>query len=84
MLYQYKGDNQVGRIVNRVSVVAGERRMKVPDIAEKGGLYPDVVWRHWHGRAKRIDLETLAGLCKGLDCQPGDLFIYIPNSEGDK
>lgn len=27
-------------------------------------------------RAERIDADTLARLCKALDCQPGDLLSY--------
>ncbi|MEV5028528.1 helix-turn-helix domain-containing protein [Paenibacillus sp. LPE1-1-1.1] len=29
----------------------------------------------------RIDYETLAKLCKGLDVTPGDLLIYTPSEE---
>ncbi|HXA48096.1 MAG TPA: helix-turn-helix transcriptional regulator [Burkholderiaceae bacterium] len=33
------------------------------------------------GKARAIRLDTLAALCRELDCQPGDLLIYIPGPE---
>jgi putative transcriptional regulator len=35
----------------------------------------------WYGRVKRIDTDTLEALCKALDCQPGDLLVYVPDEE---
>lgn len=31
------------------------------------------------GTNTRIDFSTLDKICKGLDCQPGDLFEYTPD-----
>ena len=30
------------------------------------------------GKAKGIRFETLARICKVLDCQPGDILEYVP------
>lgn len=30
------------------------------------------------GKAKEIRFETLARICKVLDCQPGDILEYVP------
>ncbi|MBR5620206.1 MAG: helix-turn-helix domain-containing protein, partial [Clostridia bacterium] len=30
---------------------------------------------------KAIRVDTLNKLCKALDCQPGDLFEYVPDPE---
>ncbi|OWY64741.1 hypothetical protein B7486_45755 [cyanobacterium TDX16] len=38
------------------------------------------------GKAKSIPIETIDKICKILECQPGDLLIYVPGdeeSEGD-
>ncbi len=32
-------------------------------------------------KAKAIRLDTLAAICKALDCQPADLLEYIPEDE---
>lgn len=31
------------------------------------------------GRAKSITFATLGKLCAALECQPGDLFRYVPD-----
>jgi putative transcriptional regulator len=35
------------------------------------------------GKARAIRLHTLAALCRELDCQPGDLLVYVPGEEND-
>jgi putative transcriptional regulator len=35
------------------------------------------------GKARAIRLHTLAALCRELDCQPGDLLVYVPGEESD-
>lgn len=33
------------------------------------------------GKAKALRLTTLNALCQALDCQPGDLLEYVPDSQ---
>ena len=35
------------------------------------------------GKARAIRLHTLAALCRELECQPGDLLVYVPGEEND-
>lgn len=30
-------------------------------------------------KAKAVRFSTLEAICKALDCQPGDLFEYVPD-----
>lgn len=62
------------RIINKVSEVAGRRRMQIADIADKAGLPYMTVKRQWLATADSISFSTLAALCQALECQPGDLF----------
>jgi putative transcriptional regulator len=32
-------------------------------------------------KAKAVRFSTLNGICKALNCQPGDLFEYVPDEE---
>ena len=34
-----------------------------------------------NGKAKAIKVSTIESLCEILDCQPGDLFEYVKDSE---
>jgi putative transcriptional regulator len=40
--------------------------------------------QHIEYKAKAIQLDTLAKLCEVLDCQPGDLLVYLPNDEANQ
>ena len=33
------------------------------------------------GKAKAVRFSTLESICKVLDCQPGEILKYIPESE---
>ncbi len=46
------------------------------------GVAPTVALRLWRGEVTRFSVETLDKLCGALDCQPGDLLIYVPNKNG--
>lgn len=67
----------VSLIVNKLSEVMGRKRLKISDVVEKTGLARNTVTELYHGRAKRVDLETLDKLCKALGCPLEDILIYI-------
>lgn len=37
--------------------------------------------QHIEYKAKAIQLDTLGKLCSVLDCQPGDLLVWIPDGD---
>ena len=34
-----------------------------------------------NGKAKAVRLETLNAICKALQCQPGDILVYVEDEE---
>ena len=42
-------------------------------------LSPAAAVRLWKGEVEKISMETLGRLCTALECQPGDLFVFIPD-----
>lgn len=58
------------------------RKMSCGELAEKLGITPANLSILKTGKAKAVKLTTMEGLCKALDCQPGDLLEYIPENEG--
>ena len=65
-------------IKNRVSILIGERRMKIAEVARLAGLSYNAVANIYYNKTTNIDFETLNKLCFVLDCNPNDLFKYIP------
>lgn len=69
----------------RLHRVAADRDiMKIKDLAEKAGLAAMTVSGLWNNSTQRVDLTTLNSLCAALQCQPGDLLEYVPDSPSSK
>ena len=56
-----------------------KRKMRVTELSEKLGITMANVSILKNGKAKAVKVETLNKLCAALDCQPGDLFEYVPD-----
>ncbi len=63
-------------IVNHISERMGRDRLKISDAVNATGLARNTVAELYHGRAKRVDLETLDRLCNYLDVGVGELFEH--------
>lgn len=68
----------------RVREVAEKRGMNIRQLANAAGISYDTALDVWHGRQRRIDLPMLAGLCKALQCTPGDLLEYLELKDKDE
>lgn len=53
-----------------------KRKMSVTELSEKVGITIANLSILKNGKAKAIRLSTLEGICKALDCQPGDILEY--------
>lgn len=67
-------------IIVDIDVMLTRRRMGVGELAEKVGITPANLSVLKNGRARAVRFTTLAALCEVLDCQPGDLLRYSPDS----
>lgn len=68
-------------IIVNVDVMLAKRKMRVTELAERLGITLANVSILKNGHAKAIRVETLNKLCQTLNCQPGDLFEYVPDPE---
>ena len=68
-------------IINRVSELAGRNRMKPADIARAANISWETANRLWEDDTTSIRFDTLNALCRVLNCQPGDLFVYVPDED---
>ena len=53
-----------------------ESNLSFKDVVEKTNIHKNIISRIRNNRQKRLDLDVLERLIKGLDCQPNDLFRY--------
>ena len=60
-----------------LDVMLAKRRMSVNELAERVGITPANVSVLKNERAKAVRFTTLDGICRALDCQPGDILEYV-------
>jgi putative transcriptional regulator len=67
-------------IVINIDVMLAKRKMRVTELAEKVGITLANISVLKNGKVKAIRLSTLEAICKALQCQPGDILEYSPDS----
>lgn len=65
-------------IIVRLDRVMVDRKMMLKDLAEEIGITDANLSKLKNGKVVAIRFSTLEGICKTLDCQPGDILEYIP------
>ena len=68
-------------LLDRVLV---ERRMSISELADRVGLTVANLTLLKAGKARAIRISTLDGLCRELECQPGDLLQSEPGALEDE
>ena len=63
-----------------IDVMLARRKMSVGELADRVGITPANLAVLKNGRAKAVRFATLAALCEVLQCQPGDLLGFVPDS----
>lgn len=64
-------------IVVNLDVMMAKRKVKLKDLAEEVGIAVTNLSLLKTGKAKGVRFNTLAAICKALDCQPGDILEYV-------
>ena len=54
-----------------------ERKMTLTELAERVGITVPNLSILKTGKAKAVRLSTLDAVCRELDCQPGDLIVWV-------
>ena len=67
-------------IVVDIDVMLARRKMSVGTLAERIGITPANLAVLKNGRAKAVRFTTLGALCDALECQPGDLLRWKPDT----
>jgi len=60
------------------------RRMQLTELAQHVDITIANLSILKTGKGRAIRFTTLEAICKALDCQPGDILIYLPDKEEGK
>lgn len=64
-----------------LNVMMAKRNITTGKLAKLVGITPANISILKTGKAKAIRFSTLEKICQALDCQPGDILRYVPESE---
>ena len=67
-------------IIIELDVMLARRKVKSKELAEHVGITEVNISLLKQGKVKGIRFETLGKICEFLDCQPGDLLVYVPEN----
>ena len=67
-------------IVVRLDVKLALRKVRSKDLAQAIGITESNLSLLKSGKVRGIRFETLAAICRHLDCQPGDLLAFDPDT----
>ena len=67
----------------RLSTILGEKRLKMADVVRETGLAKGTVHALYHDKVTKVDYRVLDKLCSFLDCEPGDILVYIKDDKNE-
>lgn len=62
-----------------LDVMLAKRKMSLSELSEQVGVTLSNLSLLKTGKVRAIRFSTLEGVCRALDCQPGDLLEYAPD-----
>ncbi|MFK8021283.1 MAG: helix-turn-helix domain-containing protein [Pseudomonadales bacterium] len=63
----------------KLDIEMARQKMSLTELSQKVGISMTNLSLLKTGKVKGIRFNTLAALCRELDCQPGDILEYAPN-----
>ncbi|NQD37764.1 helix-turn-helix transcriptional regulator [Permianibacter sp. IMCC34836] len=70
-------------IIVRLDDKLYERRMTLTELSERVGITMANLSILKTGKAKAIRFSTLEAICAALECQPGDILVFLQGTPQD-
>jgi len=70
-------------IIIRLDRVMADRKISLNDLAAGIEMTNVNLSNLKNGKMKGIRFETMNAICRVLECQPGDLFEYVEERDGN-
>jgi len=66
-------------IETRLDAILAERGKSLYWLQQQTHLAYTTLFKLRHGQSNSITFKIMNDICRALDCQPGDLFVYARN-----
>ncbi|MEA3505480.1 MAG: helix-turn-helix transcriptional regulator [Bacteroidota bacterium] len=67
-------------VIVNLDVMLAKRKMTLTELSERVGITMSNLSILKKGKAKAIRFSTLNAICEVLECQPGDILEFQPDS----
>jgi putative transcriptional regulator len=67
-------------IVVQLDVMLARRKVRSKELAEHVGITEANMSLLKQGKVKGVRFDTLEKICAFLDCQPGDILMFVPEN----
>jgi len=71
-------------IIINIDVQLAKKKMSVGDFAAAIDITPANVAVLKNGRAKAVRFSTLDAMCRVLECQPGDILLWVADNNSPR
>ena len=68
-------------IVVNLDVMMAKRKMSLGELSQRVDVTMANLSILKNNKAKAVRFSTLEAICKALDCQPGDILEFVPDTE---
>jgi putative transcriptional regulator len=68
-------------IIVNLDVMMAKRKVGLSELATKVDITLANLSILKNNKAKAVRFSTLEAICRVLDCQPGDIFEYVPDDK---
>lgn len=68
-------------IIVNLDVMLAKRKMQLSELAEKVDITLPNLSILKTGKAKAVRFSTLEAICEALNCQPGDILEFVPETK---
>ena len=68
-------------IMVNLDVVMAQRKMTLSQLSEQVDITLANLSILKNNKAKAVRVSTLEAICAALDCQPGDILVYVPEEK---
>ena len=68
-------------IIVNLDVMMARRKMSLGELSQRVDVTMANLSILKNNKAKAVRFSTLEAICKALDCQPGDILEFVPDSE---
>ncbi len=71
-------------IIVNLDVMMAKRKMSLGELSQRVDVTMANLSILKNNKAKAVRFSTLEAICKALDCQPGDILEFVPDTENGK